>query len=155
MKESIGGTQLFGIVITLILVFSGIMALTINHANAFSVKDQIVTVIEKYGGLDIFTDYTTNNTIQEIVELLQETSYRQQGKCPEALDGEQIQGYNRSGDMDNNNASFCIVKIKAHSSSGTPQAYYYKVIVFYRLDLPILKSFLNFRVIGETKVLYS
>ena len=38
MREGIGGIQLFLIVVILILVFAGIMSLTINHSNAFAVN---------------------------------------------------------------------------------------------------------------------
>ena len=41
MREGIGGIQLFLIVVILILVFAGIMSLTINHSNAFAVKETV------------------------------------------------------------------------------------------------------------------
>ena len=42
MRESISITTIFQIVILFILLFTAIMALTINNSNAFGVKDQIV-----------------------------------------------------------------------------------------------------------------
>ena len=35
-----------------------------------------------------------------------------------------------------------------------PKMYYYQVVVFYQLDLPVFHELFNFRVVGNTKVLY-
>jgi hypothetical protein len=160
MKESIGGTQIFIIVVTLILIFSGIMALTINHSNAFSVKDQLVSIIERNDGFDMTSElkYEGEDTpIGQIVESLQHNSYRQRGRCPESSDNYEVAAYERNGSktIGNNKSSFCIVKISGNNPAGTPQSYYYQVIVFYSLDLPVINSFFDFKAIGETKALYS
>ena len=52
MREGIGGIQLFLIVVVMVLIFAGVMSLTLNQANAFAVKDQIVSIIETAGGFD-------------------------------------------------------------------------------------------------------
>ena len=46
MREAIGGTWLFQIVIVFILLFTGFMCLTINRSKAFNVKDQIIQTIQ-------------------------------------------------------------------------------------------------------------
>ena len=46
MREAIGGISIFQIVILFILLFTGVMCLTINHSKAFGVKDEIITIIE-------------------------------------------------------------------------------------------------------------
>ncbi len=160
MKESIGGTQIFIIVVTLILLFSGIMALTINHSNAFAVKDQIVSTIEKHGGLDITLAVDDNEVLQEIVEAIKYNAYRQTGSCEQferdGLQDYEVIGYQRNGEevSGNNKASFCIIKNKTAANVGTAPEYYYQVVVFYTLDLPVVNEIFNFKVIGETKVLY-
>ena len=53
MKEGIGGIQLFLIVVVLILIFAGIMSYTLNQSNAFAIKDQLVSILESAGGLDL------------------------------------------------------------------------------------------------------
>lgn len=156
MRESIGGIQLFSIVVVLILLFSGVMALTINHSNAFTVKDKIVQIIEKYESFDITKDCThgCNPALQDITEMLVLDSYRQEGPCNrQDYEPNQIGAYRRDGihSSGNNPSSFCIYKIK---SEGNIESYYYKVEVFYGLDIPILKSVFRLKVTGETKKLY-
>lgn len=165
MKESIGGTQIFMIVITLVLLFTGIMAFTINRSNAFAVKDKLVSIIERAGGFDLTNELVPgipggDDTLTQIVEALEHNSYRQIGTCPTSVAGSssyEVSAYQRNGAkaLGNNGASFCIVKINSQNAAGTPDSYYYQIIVFYSLDLPVIKELFSFKAIGETKALYS
>ena len=173
MREGIGGIQLFLIVVILILVFAGIMSLTINHSNAFAVKDQLVSILEDAGGLDITsecrlgecnTNIKDQQTLQNIIDALDSYSYRQQGNCETITisNNAKMVGYQRTGEitMSGKKSSFCIVKIDSNKDDGrlkddgTLKGYYYKVYVFYQLDIPVLHSIFNFRSVGETKLLY-
>lgn len=163
MKESIGGTQIMILVIFLVLIFAGLMSFTINHSNAFAIKDQMVSVIEKYGGFDTRSEITpwggssSSGPLQEIVDLIEYSSYRQTGRCPSATGNSTVAAYQRNGTpvSGNDKASFCIVRISSEGKNGAVNSYYYQVIVFYNLDVPALKSFFSFKAVGETKVLYS
>ena len=163
MKESIGGTALFIIVVVLILLFSSIMAFTINHSNAFSVKDALVSIIEDSGGFDLEDELIEGarqdeaDPLYRIVDALSHYSYRQTGKCPESDGNEyQVVGYTRDGKISRgrDDSSFCIVKIKGKDYNGVVQKYYYQIVVFYSLDIPVIKSIFNFKEVGETKALF-
>ena len=52
MRESIGGTWIFGIVVTFIVLFSSYLAISVNYSKAFHVKNEIVSIIEKYEGFN-------------------------------------------------------------------------------------------------------
>ena len=181
MKESIGSTQLFGIVVTLVVLFAGIMAFAINRTNSFTIKDKLINIIEKHNGFDLTheisggidyadcdTDYFSD-PLEEMVCSLQDLSYRQTGKCPESgpdsgSSNVQITGYQRNGAITtgNNESSFCIVRYSGQNKNmdgtvrgGVVDIYYYKVIVFYHLDIPVVRSFFTFKTMGETKALYN
>lgn len=149
MREAIGGTWIFQIVIFFILLFTGYMCLSINHSKAFNVKNTIVKAIERSDGVDL-TQESNDPAISKIVNYLKETSYRTTGKCDSGYTG-----YNREGRKTNNNASFCIaeVPVRAGHSNELPNMRYYRVVVFYQLDLPIFRSVFEFRVSGDTKVI--
>ena len=163
MKESIGGTQIFIVVIALILVFTAIMAFTINQSNAFAVKDQIVSIIESSGGFDMTAEIVEGSglgkdaVIEQIVESLTANSYRQVGRCPEPEGDIEVEGYQRNGAKvsGRDKASFCIVKIPSAGENGSVTQYYYQIIVFYSLDIPLVNELFNFKAVGETKPLYS
>lgn len=168
MRESIGATWLFQIVIFFVIVFTGYMCLTINHSKSFQIKDSIINIIEDSKGMDLRVGANNGNTeLKEIAEVLKEYGYRSSGKCEnldkENSDGKVLadgssaswQGYDREGNLTEKNATFCIKKI--HAASGLtelPEQYYYKVAVFYQLDIPIIGNLMNFHVLGDTKIVY-
>ncbi len=162
MKEAIGGTWLFQIVIAFILLFTGFMCLTINRSKAFNVKDQIIQSIQSYNGIDLGSEYKEGKTdaFEDIVYYLNSTSYRNTGVVPE--DGN-YSCYSKNGTKVDSRPVFCIEAIHVESNScpegadcfnELPDMIYYRVVVFYQLDLPIFHDLFNFRVVGDTKLLY-
>lgn len=150
MREAIGGTWIFQIVIFFILLFTGYMCLSINHSKAFNVKNSIINVIERKGDNGInLNNPEHDEAIQQIVKYLKETSYRTTGKCPDG----NYHGFNREGKIDNSNPAFCIEPVDVATSSDLPSMTYYRIVVFYQLDLPIFRSVFQFRVTGDTKII--
>lgn len=152
MREAIGGTWLFQIVIFFVLLFTGYMCLTINHSKAFSVKNMMVKEIERQEGVNL-QNPESDPAITKIVAYLKSASYRTTGTCPD-----EYTGYNREGRIDSRNAAFCIQEkeVRQETSrypSEMPQMKYYRILVFYQLDLPIFRSAFNFKVSGDTKIL--
>lgn len=147
MREAIGGTWLFQIVIFFVLLFTGYMCLSINHSKAFNVKNSIVKAIEREEGVNV-TNPNGDAAIGRIKEYLSNTSYRTTGKCPGGYTP-----FNRDGKIDSRNAAFCIKPQKVYDNSDLPNMTYYRVIVFYQLDLPIFRSIFQFQVTGDTKII--
>ncbi len=167
MKEATGITWIFQIVILFILLFTAIMALTINNSNAFGVKDEIVNAIE-YSKGNFLDD---GNLIADISDKIQATSYRTTGKCKDGF-----QGYDRTGKAveSNESAAVCIRAVEVNeginnyltdnlcpaenklcfATNDFYKGVYYQVQVFYQLDLPIINQVYNFSTMGETKVIY-
>lgn len=169
MKEAIGGISIFQIVIIFILLFTAIMALTINHSKAFAVKDEVINILENTKATSVKNKKVDNNTITKIVEALRNGGYRIVGNCPNGYIG-----YNRDGaELGNGatNASFCIktnlvnesykkdLASKCKNDKCIPSdeylpMVYYDVRLFYQLDIPIIRNIFNFTVNGSTKVLF-
>lgn len=162
MRESISITTIFQIVILFILLFTAIMALTINNSNAFGIKDQVVNILETNQGR-----YKEGESLdQEIVDLLASTSYRNTGKCSDGFTG-----FDRNGAMVNSDqqAAICIREVNAtegvdnylnrvlQGNVATGEfmpGKYYQIEVFFQLDLPVVKQIYNFKSKAETKVIY-
>ena len=175
MRESIGGTWLFQIVIVFILLFTGYICLTINHSKAFAVKDDIIEIIERYNGIDLTTtDPEKNPVLGEISDKLSEIGYRTSGNCDKLNRnsdsttpvGQEWHGFDRDGKAaSSNNASFCIRQVSVSNSTQTkvgsvtidelPDMVYYQIGVFYQLDLPVLNSLMSFSEKGDTRIIYN
>lgn len=169
MRTSIGGISLFQIVVLFVLLFTGIMCLTINHSKAFGVKDEIITIIQNEG-LATSNYELTDSTSEKIAEYLGEAGYRITGKCP----SDKWTAYDRDGKKTSiSNAAYCIKansvadafygdandkcagKDKCVVSSGNdyPSMVYYDVVLFYQLEIPVINNITNFKVYGSTKIL--
>lgn len=166
MREAIGGTWLFQIVIVFILLFTGFMCLTINRSKAFNVKDQIIQTIQSYNGIDVGASAENSEALAEIVNYIQDNSYRTAGNVPadEKVNGEKVPYtcYNRDGREDKDNPVFCIARMPVGMDACAgetcfnelPDMSYYRVVVFYQLDLPIFKELFSFKIVGDTKTMY-
>lgn len=167
MREALGGVSIFQIVILFILVFTGVMCLTINHSKAFGVKDEIINIIQNEplaSKLNGSTYQMTSDTSKKIADALALAGYRVTGSCPK-----DYQGYDREGNLTNSRAAYCIkinnvtnsfnndIKDKCTNNKCVtvtddyPEMVYYDVILFYQLDIPIINSIMNFKIYGSTK----
>ncbi len=162
MKEAIGGTSLFFIVIVILSVFAIYISLSVNWNTAYKVKDEIIFYIEKNNGVN-------KKTIQEINSYLADVGYFTYGDCPS---GEGWNGFNTSRSTGPtpfaNQVEYCIAKVNliknTESTSGKVQTggnidntrgidrSYYAVRTFFMLDLPIVRR-LGLTIDGETRVL--
>ena len=170
MKEAIGGAFLFYIVVAFILLFTGLMCLTINRTKAFQVKDEIITIIEENEGLDLTKSLdqgSESDQLEEIVTLAKDLGYRTIGTCPSDKN-DNYKAYDREGKLNSSNPSFCIQRTMVKDLSKLESEYegsfledenkagcFYSIVLFYKLDLPVLKEVFNFKIMGETKILYS
>ena len=174
MKEAIGGTWLFNIVIFFILLFAGYMCLSINYSKAFNVKDRIINIIEHNGGI-ANVESKKDPTVSEIAAYLKKVGYRTKGKC-KVKSGDYTENYEYGCDRNGtcvkasttSTYAFCLQEIPASNTytgavkkgqNGAKDdefinVNYYKVKVFYHLDLPVLRSAFNFSIKGDTKLLY-
>ena len=140
MREAIGGTWIFSIVIIFIVLFTGYLAVSVNYSKAFKVKNGIINIIEHNEGL--------NTTAQsEIDNYLGGVGYYVYSTCTTSSN-EKGYGPNTT----NTGYRYCISK--RESGEGTFRKTYYKVRVFFRIDLPVFGSILVFPVTGETKAVY-
>ena len=165
MKEAVGGVSLFQIVILFILLFTAIMCLTINNANAFQIKDEITNIIELNDGNILDSKGNLNTQIKDAIT---GSSYRTSGHCDDGYIG-----YDRDGNKVNagERASVCIKCINVTTdvdsylkttlgsgnvaTQGQVNGYYYQVVVFYQLDIPVVNQVYDFKTKGETKIIYN
>lgn len=159
MKESISGTTLFMIVIFFIIVFTGYLCFSINQSRAFSVKNGIIRIVERYGiGIkspDGVKKLEQNSNFTTAIENeLKDIGYRTTGKCNSSGDTDWY-AFNVKGKYENSGVgAFCIKFIGNASVSNQNPAknlHYFSIKTFYHFDIPGVSRLLNMTIEGNTK----
>ncbi len=146
MKEAIGGTWLFMIVILFLALFASYLCLSINYSRAFKVRDEIINIIENRKGI-WDAHGTDTGAIAEIQDYLASVGHRADGVCDDGFDG-----YNLSSKgITTNKPVFCIKTIDSSTYKDVLTSRYYKVQVFYELDIPMFRQFFNSTIYGTTR----
>ena len=161
MRESIGTAWIMIIVMTFITLFSGYLAFSINYSKSFRVKDGIVERIHKYNG---FNKKSGKTTLEEIDEFLNQIGYNARGDCyslcHEESDNDNYVGITGTtvtkGDSTRGNGyNYCIIRVKTPKKglADNPSSYY-KVIVFFSLQIGQISLFSKFHTQGETQSMF-
>jgi len=156
MREAIGGTWIFGIVVFFIVLFSGYMAISVNYSKAFRVKNEIINIIEKNLGYMEASDPRNPNgggpspVQQEILDYMEHIGYFAFGNCEsDAVRGSEIM---LSGGR--TRARYCIRHhCGDNMESTTRPKTFYTVTVFFRVDLPALGNVFTFPIYGQTRTI--
>ncbi len=147
MREATGGAYLWMIVIILIFIFAGYICFSINYTSAEKVTNSVLTQIQNDEGF-----YPKN-----VNRVLTEAHYRSQGDCNS---DEGWQAFNMTNNdsliaSTNGKGNYCIKKILASQGSvGVPEIYYYRIKVFYTVDVPLVNA-VQFNVKADSVHLYS
>ncbi len=164
MKEAIGGTWIYGIVLVFIVVFTTFVSVSTNYARAFRIKDELILNIEHYKGIN-------QKTIESINEYLTGIGYSATGDCPD--DGKKWFAFSSSSTVGTSsygsNVNYCLTKytviersdstlssgkkLPTNGPIGHPESAYYGIAVFFRLDWPIFRQFFRITITGESSVI--
>lgn len=181
MRESIGGTWLFGIVITFIALFSAFLSYAISYTKAFNLKSEILNLIERSEGwtlsknkddlenvgLDVLAE---DNSVQaQAFYLVKSMGYNYTAVAN--LNCSTQDGHESYADGDGHNielGGFCVSKfcpalegtydpatgkfIPYEGSTSTKT--YYKVTTFISVKIPVVELVLTIPISGETRTLF-
>ncbi len=134
MKEAIGTSMIFNLVMLFVGVFIALYVGTIAYSKGFKVRNRLIDIIEKY---ETYND----SARQEIEENLSSIGYQiVDRECPSR---------DNAVNVDNDsNYRYCIYRYT------TTKGDYYGVTVFIHFDLPLIGNFLEFPLYGETRILF-
>jgi len=159
MKESIGNSFIFYIVIIFVFIFIALFVGSTSYTKAFKVKNRIISVIEKHNDAPnkaVNNQGVLNSTVEsEINNNLQNVGYRliqagDRNDCgdffsrhyPNVNATSYTVALRNTGDYD-----YCVARF------DTPKGSYYAVIAYMYLDIPVIGSKLSIPIYGETKIM--
>lgn len=161
MKEAIGGAMAIQLIAVFLLIINAYLAFNVNYTKAFKVKNEIISIIEKFEGYtgdptpngESTTCRSGDNACSQIRKYLEQVVFYPENNfnCTE--------GFHKKLNR------FCIRSIqegKLGSSDGGAiyAGSHYEVETFVQINFPVLDKFLPvlsnvFAVHGETKTIYS
>lgn len=153
LRESIGATWLYSLVIVFMLLFVGFLTLALSYSKSFKTKNEIISIIEKQEGV-------STNTVEVINKYLTYNGYGTMGNCPSGESGwkgaTSLEKSNLSPAKSNQKYYYCIRRqfvsnpTKNGRGSTNSQKVFYDVIIFYKFNLPVINTLTTFKVDGST-----
>lgn len=159
MKEAIGGTWIFGIVIAFVAFFTAFISFSLNYSKCYKVKNEMLSAIERNNGIN-------GDSITEINKYINSIGYSGVGKCEPLSNAACLVGFKKNDNsrsftsITTQEYNYCVEKMVMNQSgansslTGMPASAYYHVRVFFTLDMPIVGKFFNLKVEGETSTIY-
>jgi len=154
MRDAVGSTWIFSLVITFTLIFSGFLVLALSYSKAYKVKNEITSMIEKYEGITLDDALNNKGSLAIINQYLYNAGYKAKGHCEVGMYG--------VDDLESNT----IIMI---TSSNNDKEYYYcidtssksascstifTITVFYDFNLPFFGQIKQYSITGQTNEIY-
>lgn len=144
MREVTGSTASFQTIILFILIFAAFLSMVIIYSKAYIIKNEALTIIEKYDGV-------SNTSLDIINNYVLGQGYKQKGSCPadESWIGvKSISKKDYEAVKDNTKYYYCFQKVEKNSKSV-----YYNIRFFYKFNLPVFGDIATFKINGRTKLI--
>lgn len=149
MRESFGGAFMLKIALIFIIIYISFMAVAINYAKAFRVKNQVINIVEQHQ----YSEQNSALIVKEYIDpYLKNVGYSYGG---EAALREHCNSYENSSGLKNVFTSYgaCIVPEGGSTKSNVGR--YYKVITYIYIELPFFDINMTVPISGETKIIHS
>lgn len=163
MKAAIGNTLVLNIIVTFLSVVLLIIISSIVYTKAYRIKNRIIDEIEKAETYNVDVDASLTSVFREIG--YKTNNYMDNTKCKnyvaDITENCNVISLSEFGCVGKNNTTvtlenkssvyhYCVFKIE---SDNPRTGYYYKVVSFAYLDLPLVSA-IEVPVKGETKIFY-
>ena len=152
MKSSISTSTTLKLVLVFTLLFAAFLAVAITYNKAYRMKNESISIIEKYEGV-------SNISIDILNNFLRTNGYNTEGPCEEGeygsqnLDNTELSRVNAN---DRRSFYYCLKSrcAETHCRANSTNHIYYTIKLFFKFDLPLFSNITLFRITGETKGIY-
>lgn len=141
MKEAIGTTFVFNLVMIFVGVMIALLVGSLAYSKGFKVRNRIINIIEDQNGY-------TEEAQRAIDENLKAIGYRIKTSSVNCRAQQEKHGGKMIENATKTNYNYCV--FENNSTKGK----YYGVTVFIHFDIPILGDFVEIPVYGETRIIF-
>lgn len=147
MREAIGNTFIFNVIITFVIIFIIIFAGSASYSKAAKVKNTIIDVLvqnsDKIKGTDRFLPTSVTNKIDsELKKIGYRVNKDKNQTCRLRKDSESATLLTPT-----NNYRYCVWRVNSE------RGYYFKVVSYMYFEVPLLSP-LEYPIEGESRVIY-
>lgn len=133
MRESIGSTFLYNLIMLFIAIVFAILGSTLMYYKAFKVNTRIINSIQKFEGYNNLAKTEIDNTLTSIGYMSKDRH-----TCPNRKNGGVLQ-------TENKKFRYCVYYFQESNDY-----YKYGVITYITLDIPIVNMFLQIPIYTES-----
>ena len=141
MREAFGGAFTIKLMLIFLAIYIAFIAVALNYAKAFRVKNKIIDIIEQNEGIDSYNDTKEGSVIGGINSYLNTVGYYVNLANIKNNNTENINCYDRG---------YCIEETTAPVTDGITSKYY-KVTTYININFPFFKLNFNIPITGETR----
>lgn len=141
MRDAFGGTFMIKLMLIFLAIYISFVAVALNYAKAFRVKNSIIDIIEQNEGISDYTDNSDRSVIGQINTYLRQVSYY--------VNLTDI-NYNSTDTLHCYENGYCIEEFTGTSIDGLTNKYY-KVTTYIKIDLPFFGLDFPIAITGETR----
>lgn len=141
MREAFGGAFTIKLMLIFLAIYIAFIAVALNYAKAFRVKNRIIDIIEQNEGIDSYDDTKEGSAIGNINSYLNTVGYYVNLANIKNNNTENINCYDRG---------YCIEETTAPVTDGITSKYY-KVTTYININFPFFKLNFNIPITGETR----
>ena len=141
MREAFGGAFTIKLMLIFLAIYIAFIAVALNYAKAFRVKNRIIDIIEQNEGIYSYDDTKEGSVIGNINSYLNTVGYYVNLANIKNNNTENINCYDRG---------YCIEETTAPVTDGITSKYY-KVTTYININFPFFKLNFNIPITGETR----
>lgn len=141
MREAFGGTFMIKLMLIFLTIYIAFIAVALNYAKAFRVKNKIIDIIEQNEGISSYDDVSDKSVIGNINTYLNSVSYYVSLDNITESNNNDLHCY-RSG--------YCIEETSDITNNGITSKYY-KVTTYININFPFFGLDFRIPIIGETR----
>ena len=142
MRESFGGAFMIKLVLVFIVIYISFMAVAINYAKAFRVKNNVINILEQ-------NQFMLGDDITVIDDYLAKVPYDLNDNNSVKRNCNNTEFGSKKENTDLTNRGVCITQFSDDKTNDV----YYKVTSYISIEFPFFDIYMTLPISGETKVI--
>ena len=146
MRDAVGGTFMIRVFLIFLATYIIFIAIALNYAKAFRVKNKVIDIIEQNEGIN---DFTSDNALDQIGVYMNNIHYNMSNRgvtediCERHITSATV--------YFNGDYGYCIGKSDTVEIDENIEAEYYQVATFVDIYIPLVELHYLIPVKGETR----